>query len=261
MLIQLKSDLHTEFWFNRTGIYTPGEPAMPQEHWVNPEADVVVLAGDIGDLSCWAALRDWYSNCGKPVIYVPGNHEHWGGTFTEAQSTMERYFENTSIHLLNSKSTIVKDVLFIGAPLWTPLTRPLESLFAMRTADFRMIKNMTPAHWNYLHHADVNTIRDALKFEQFKDKKRVVITHFLPHFNSVPERFKMSDSNCIFVSDQTELMTEEWSPSLWLHGHTHDSCDYKIGNTRVVANPFGYKGTGYASDLNKEYKSDLLLEV
>ena len=29
-------------------------------------------------------------------------------------------------------------------------------------------------------------------------------------------------------------------PKLWIHGHTHDRCDYVIGDTRVIANPFGY---------------------
>ena len=29
-------------------------------------------------------------------------------------------------------------------------------------------------------------------------------------------------------------------PVLWVHGHTHDSFDYQIGNCRVVCNPRGY---------------------
>ena len=29
--------------------------------------------------------------------------------------------------------------------------------------------------------------------------------------------------------------------ALWVHGHTHDSFDYKVnGHTRVVCNPRGY---------------------
>jgi len=29
-------------------------------------------------------------------------------------------------------------------------------------------------------------------------------------------------------------------PKLWIHGHSHDRCDYTLGKTRVVANPLGY---------------------
>ena len=30
------------------------------------------------------------------------------------------------------------------------------------------------------------------------------------------------------------------APKLWIHGHTHERCDYQLGTTRVVANPLGY---------------------
>lgn len=30
------------------------------------------------------------------------------------------------------------------------------------------------------------------------------------------------------------------APDLWLHGHVHDSFDYNVGRTRVIANPAGY---------------------
>jgi hypothetical protein len=32
----------------------------------------------------------------------------------------------------------------------------------------------------------------------------------------------------------------ELQPKLWIHGHTHDRCDYVLAETRVVANPLGY---------------------
>jgi hypothetical protein len=32
----------------------------------------------------------------------------------------------------------------------------------------------------------------------------------------------------------------ERQPKLWIHGHSHDRCDYAPGETRIVANPLGY---------------------
>jgi len=29
-------------------------------------------------------------------------------------------------------------------------------------------------------------------------------------------------------------------PTLWIHGHTHDNCDYIVGRTRVLSNQSGY---------------------
>jgi predicted phosphodiesterase len=63
MKIRILSDLHLEF-----------------RHWTPPEADadVIVLAGDIhvGIHGVEWARRSFPLN---PVVYVPGNHEFYGG--------------------------------------------------------------------------------------------------------------------------------------------------------------------------------------
>jgi Icc-related predicted phosphoesterase len=33
---------------------------------------------------------------------------------------------------------------------------------------------------------------------------------------------------------------DAYQPALWVHGHVHNSCDYRVGATRVVCNPHGY---------------------
>jgi predicted phosphodiesterase len=42
-----------------------------------------------------------------------------------------------------------------------------------------------------------------------------------------------------FVCDMAARVRER-QPKLWIHGHSHDRCDYLLGRTRVVANPLGY---------------------
>ncbi len=48
---------------------------------------------------------------------------------------------------------------------------------------------------------------------------------------------------------------EEQQPALWVHGHTHDSCDYHVGATRVVCNPKGYEYE------NKAFDPELVVRV
>ena len=67
----------------------------------------------------------------------------------------------------------------------------------------------------------------------------VVVTHHLPTFESVPARFARSAMNAFFVCDMATHVRER-QPKLWIHGHSHDRCDYQLGKTRVVANPLGY---------------------
>jgi predicted phosphodiesterase len=63
-------------------------------------------------------------------------------------------------------------------------------------------------------------------------------------------------SNPYFLCDVEELIRSR-KPTLWIHGHTHKSRDYRIEDTRVVCNPFGY----VAQEENEDFDSFLTVEV
>jgi Icc-related predicted phosphoesterase len=67
--------------------------------------------------------------------------------------------------------------------------------------------------------------------------KTVVVTHHGPHPLSVHPRYVGDLLNAAFVSNLDHLLEKA---DLWLHGHVHDSFDYRVGRCRVVANPLGY---------------------
>ena len=41
-----------------------------------------------------------------------------------------------------------------------------------------------------------------------------------------------------------DALIEDCGPTLWIHGHVHDSFEYTIGRTTVTCNPRGYLGYG-----------------
>jgi Icc-related predicted phosphoesterase len=82
----------------------------------------------------------------------------------------------------------------------------------------------------------------------------VVVTHHLPHPLSLPRRFKGDLTNAAYASDLSSII-EKCSPSLWIHGHMHDSCDYNAVDTRIVSNPRGY------ADENSAFDAELVVEV
>ena len=86
----------------------------------------------------------------------------------------------------------------------------------------------------------------------------VVVTHFAPSRLSIHPRFEGSPINACFVSDLADRIAR-WQPALWLHGHTHDSFDYRLGATRVVCNPRGYAPGGVVE--NACFDPQLVLEV
>lgn len=93
----------------------------------------------------------------------------------------------------------------------------------------------------------------------------VVLTHHAPHPNSIHARFAGSPVNGAFVSDLTDLVERA---DLWLHGHAHDSFDYRAGRCRVVCNPRGdarhRNEVGSIDELvfeNPAFRSDLLIDL
>jgi len=67
-------------------------------------------------------------------------------------------------------------------------------------------------------------------------------------------RFATDPITGAFVSDLEDLLLTT-SPALAVHGHVHNSCDYRVGQTRVLCNPHGY-GTE-----NPNFDGALVVEV
>ena len=63
------------------------------------------------------------------------------------------------------------------------------------------------------------------------------MTHHAPHRSSIHENYKASPINPAFASHLPELVEQA---DLWVHGHVHNSFDYRVGRCRVVCNPAGY---------------------
>ena len=82
----------------------------------------------------------------------------------------------------------------------------------------------------------------------------IVITHHLPSELSIAPQYKRDTLNRFFCHDMTNFILDR-KPSIWIHGHTHNSFDYTLGSTRIICNPAGYMGE------NRQFKFDLLVEI
>ena len=90
---------------------------------------------------------------------------------------------------------------------------------------------------------------DAPPFEGISDRRsrvrlpvQVVITHTAVHWNSDLPKYRTIRSRRVRVG--LSAMMERYRPTLWVHGHVHNSCDYlrRAGDpsTRIVCNAHGY---------------------
>jgi Icc-related predicted phosphoesterase len=246
MKLHILSDLHTEF---------------SDFHPPETDADVVVLAGDIGVGPGgieWAA--DHWPD--RPVIYVPGNHEYYGHDIGSAAKRLSA--APTNIHVLNSAVLELDGVRFLGTTLWTDFRfhGDGEAWFARQQAkalikDFVSIRTgkrqFTPEDSVQIHESSKAWLIDEL--EKKYDGPTVVVTHHLPAAPSIAGRYKNDALNPAFAS-RLERLIDKYQPDLWIHGHTHVPCDYEILGTRVVCNP-----RGYPSESQEEFSPALIVEL
>jgi predicted phosphodiesterase len=231
-------------------------------------ADAVVLAGDIarpGEAMAWAAGFE------KPVLYVAGNHEFYGGSLGGTVAELRRLSAGTGIRVLDNDEVILSGVRFLGTTLWTDFMlfgEGGERTAAMREAqrlmrDFSRIRVDDEAAQPFTPEASAALFANQARWLKARlaephDGPTVVITHHAPSRESIHPRFSGSLLNACFVSD-AQALVEASGARLWIHGHTHDSFDYRIGGTRVLCNPRGYAKDGVNE--NPLFDPDLTVEV
>ena len=256
MNIQLLSDLHLET-----------HPHFVPEH--APDADALILAGDIGSYQEGSMLvtqgdndfglarfspRTDLAAWPVPVFFVPGNHEYDGMDFEEAHARLQESCVRLQITWLHRRVIEMKGVRLIGCTLWSdfealvpaqgPLTQQLKAREkAERAADFYLRKTGTTldgqpflsAAVRAQAQADQAWLTQALS-EPFAGPT-VVITHFAPSLKSADPRYGLTPGTAGFCNALDHLLPKA---NVWMHGHLHCAQDYVHEGCRVVANPLGY---------------------
>jgi Icc-related predicted phosphoesterase len=276
MKIAVMSDLHLEFDARYADHPEQGKQSQNAlDFYLNPpqpEADLLVLAGDIhhGPLAVDWVIRHF----SVPAIMIGGNHEPYGHELfrTIAFNRQRAAATGGRVVFLERASWVHQTAAgerlrLIGATLWTDFQlygTPTESMeiAEQRLDDFRLInvergyqlRPLLAADTVRLHRVSVNFLRDELS-RPF-DGPTVVITHHAPSPRSIAPAFRDDPLNPAFVSD-LEAIIRTFQPPLWVHGHVHNSFDYRIGRTRIVCNPRGYS----PDQLNSAFDPCFVAEV
>jgi predicted phosphodiesterase len=256
MKLHIMSDLHLEF-FKHTESY----PTIP----VN-DADVIILAGDIhkGNKGVYWARDKWPT---QTIIYVPGNHEYYGTQRAETLSLLYIAGKQCNVNVLDNNELILPGVRFLGTTLWTDfklygdgVTKQMAMNVGQRSLnDFRVIHEGARGHFSAEHSIEMHEKSvDWLtsKIDEPFEGKTVVVTHHLPSMSSVAVKYKNDPVTACFASNLERLFG---IPNLFIHGHTHVSCDYVENCTRVICNPRGYES--YGGIENPEFNHSLVVEL
>jgi len=242
IVLQHMSDIHFEYHLDGGKSFISS---------LNPSGvDIITLAGDIVDINSISALDrlcEHYRDA--KVLWVHGNHIYHNTTRERVRdASLSAMRRNPNLIWLNNSSFELNGIKFYGTTLWFPPTVDAERL-SEKWAEFEIIPNWKS--WVY------QAYQEARNFLYKNiDEGDVVITHYLPSSKSVADRFKLFESNCYFVSDQTDII-EIYKPRLWLHGHSHDVSDYTLFGTRIICNPLGNAHDG----LNNKFNDNLKIEI
>ena len=239
MKLHIVSDLHLEF----------GDLSLPG-------GETLIVAGDMFEARslrrndsglgrkiatvCRRFINEEFSKY-ENVLYVPGNHEYYGRSIEEAENILLYDLPETVIFLQDDVTFLGKH-RFYGSTIWASANNDDPNTHVALyngMADFRVIKDFSTKAMVEYHKEKLNEL------ELFLNNKReyptVVITHHAPSFKSVHPKFENEKLiNGGFASNLDYIMEKHLNIPLWVHGHMHNSVDYTINKTRVVANPRGY---------------------
>lgn len=243
MQIQVLSDVHREV-----------ESTCAQDDVVDLGADLVILAGDIdqGGAGVRWATETWPAT---PVVYVLGNHEPYGSSIDGTLARCRAAAAGTNVHVLERETVKIAGVRILGATLWTDLELAGDAAFARSALgqgfpDYNAIESpaggrLRPAETEAIHHETVAWLARELNTPYAGPT--IVVTHHAPSSASLQQWDEWAGETpwtaweAAFASHLEWLLTGYGPPALWIHGHTHTSCDYRIGGTRVISNQRGYE--------------------
>lgn len=247
MNILILSDLHFEFYSDGGKKFVARLADRIKTN--KQKVDVCILAGDIAVGPAIPDALKLFCDAFPKVLYVHGNHEFYGYRREQVVSwTMEAKDKNANLYWLDNGIVTIENQRFLGTPLWFK-DDPYNDVYKDKVNCFKKIVNFKS--WVYEEN------KKAISFlEREMLDGDIIISHYLPHDKSIAENYKSSSLNRFYVCDISHILNVR-TPKLMIHGHTHISCDYYLGDTRVVCNPFGY----YCHEVNGGFKKVFLLEV
>jgi Icc-related predicted phosphoesterase len=268
MKVSVISDLHLEF----SDLTLPGGDvlilsgdAMEAKHFnkENYDPEMVLLEHENPAQRPDRFYRFMEEECSKKyreVIYVMGNHEHYGFQLQKTYDQLKSQLPS-NVHLLENETYKIDDVTFVGCTLWTDMNKrdPITMWECSQMMnDYRTIKilneaksvyhKLTPDYTATLHEKSKAYIREQLEADPAG--KFVVVTHHSPSKLSTKPQYEDDvHMNGAYSSDLSEFILEFPQIKVWTHGHTHHPFDYTIGETRIICNPRGYKNYEHQADV------------
>ena len=230
---------------------------------------VLILAGDLGEQSTGISFVKYASKRVRHVIWLMGNHEYYAGDINKTVYKLKEHFLlDSNVSVVEKETIEIDDTTFICATMWTDYAgaNPNYMNRAVNVmADYMWItedgSRITPDTILAKYNDHAGYIENELRAVN-PAGSTVVVTHHAPSSASINEKFMGADFNELYHASLEDLMFDEDNcPDVWIHGHMHDTVDYTMGGTRVIANPRGYCRNYADEPENPVFDPNFIIEV
>lgn len=256
MLIQIVSDLHLEFYADKTKF-----------NFLVPSAPILAL---LGDTCCCASAEDFeifkrfiaeILPLYEYIILIPGNHEYYfnppvrypptkANTLQATDARIRDFCKsNPKLHYLNNRVLKItmgkKTYSIIGTALWSYI--PPEEHARMETtmsdykyiwvADGNKIRKLKAADVTSMFMKNTRMIKAALDKARMSNHIPIVLTHHRPYIDAT---YNVKSFDPAYHSDCSAWLKKPIG--LVAFGHTHQRTDQLVNGVRVYSLPKGYPG-------------------
>lgn len=223
-------------------------------------AEVLILAGDVYEVEelkhqtptsyVYESLKNLCDQF-QQVVWVPGNHEHYGSNLYETTTNLKKWTQDNAndfghVVVLNNESLHIGDVSIHGTTLWTDFKKGNPHIMHRAVNGMNDYNYIKRGHGVNIRAMDIMTeFSKAMAFLDgavIKDHKNIVVTHHHPSTIGLDPRYIGNDLTFCYHSDLSEFILDRPEIKVWCSGHVHKRTDSMLGETRFICNPRGYRG-------------------
>lgn len=232
---QIASDLHIEYKTNCK--------VENLQDYIVPQADVLILAGDIGNLYKYDQLRDFLQRVSVDfsyVLYVPGNHEFYRVPnsdevlrLPELEDRLHKLEKEVSnLYVLNRGSVCIEDVCVVGCTLWSDAKTNIPPYIVR-------IPGMGKNNYNNMHRRDLRYLKKMINYCENNHQKLLVVTHHVPTYRVMKGKKSEDRYKSLYATSLDFLLRHDYVHT-WVCGHIHRNFDFVTPlGTRLVSNQRG----------------------
>ena len=269
--ISVHSDLHTEFF---------GESLFYQDETFlsikSEDLDYLFLAGDIGNLRSMSVFFEQLRNqipvnSKTKIIYVLGNHEHYGLSYSESLRDYRELCLSKEYDIILLEDEVFVDderkVLIYGGTLWSDFElannskqsqdwagKNVSDYFYIQQMSFPVNKPITPEMTKNIFNQTMNNIQKWFTDPQYADYKKIAVTHFLPLKECIHPKHTDYIKGAYWASHRPDIVS---LADVWIYGHSHDNINQDVDisgkKVKMISNQLGYLNENYLSNFKDLY--------